>query len=62
MDRFPEAARLYRGREPEALRWGTRIENDGVMDLIKPADVSQGGMKCFGFDSTLDPTQRKMAL
>jgi heptosyltransferase I len=41
VDRFPEAARLYRGREPEALRWGTRIENDGVMDLIKPADVTQ---------------------
>ena len=41
VDRFPEAARLYRGREPEALRWGTRIENEGVMDLIKPADVIQ---------------------
>ena len=39
VDRFPEAARTYRGREPEALRWGTRIEVPGVMDLIEPEAV-----------------------
>lgn len=39
IDRFPEAARKYRGREPEQLRWGTRIEVPGVMDLIRPEEV-----------------------
>ena len=41
VDRFPEAARKYRGRPPEALRWGTRIERPGVMDLLTPPDVIQ---------------------
>ena len=35
VDRFTEAARKYRGREPEELRWGTRIEEPGVMDLVE---------------------------
>jgi len=35
VDRFPEAARRFRGKEPEALRWGTRIEEPGVMDLVE---------------------------
>jgi heptosyltransferase I len=39
VDRFREAARRYRKCEPEDLRWGTRIEEPGVMDLIQPADV-----------------------
>jgi heptosyltransferase I len=39
VDRFPEAARRYRHSEPEQLRWGSRIERPGVMDLIEPADV-----------------------
>lgn len=39
VDRFAEAARQFRRREPEDLRWGTRIEVPGVMDLIKPEDV-----------------------
>jgi heptosyltransferase I len=34
VDRFPEAARKFRQREPEELRWGTRIEVPGVMDLV----------------------------
>ena len=39
VDKFAEAARKFRGREPEQLRWGTRIENPGVMDLISVDDV-----------------------
>lgn len=39
VDRFREAARRFRKSEPEQLRWGTRIEEPGVMDLIKPEDV-----------------------
>lgn len=39
VDRFPAAARTFRGQPPEALRWGTRIERPGVMDLISTDDV-----------------------
>lgn len=39
VDRFPEAARRFRDKEPEELRWGTRIEEPGVMDLVTVDDV-----------------------
>lgn len=39
VDRYPEAARRYRGREPEELRWGHRIEEPGVMDLVPVDEV-----------------------
>jgi heptosyltransferase I len=39
VDKFPEAARRFRDREPEQLRWGTRIEDPGVMDLIEVDEV-----------------------
>lgn len=39
VDRFAEAAKKYRGSDPEALRWGTRIEVPGVMDLVRVDDV-----------------------
>ncbi len=41
VNRFPEAARRYLGREPEQLPWWTKIERAGVMDLIEPAAVSE---------------------
>lgn len=39
VDRFEEAARKFRQSRASDLRWGTRIEVAGVMDLIRPADV-----------------------
>ena len=39
VDRFEEAARRFRDCEATELRWGTRIEEPGVMDLIRPTDV-----------------------
>ena len=39
VDRFAEAARQFRGKEPAQLRWGTRIEQEGVMDLVQVDDV-----------------------
>jgi heptosyltransferase I len=39
VDHFADAARRYRQREPEELRWGTRIEVPGVMDLVRPEEV-----------------------
>jgi heptosyltransferase I len=41
VNRYPEAARRYLRREPEQLRWWTKIERPGVMDLIQPADVTE---------------------
>ena len=41
VDRFPQAAQTFRGSSAEQLRWGTRIENEGVMDLISPQDVKE---------------------
>ena len=39
VDRFEQAAWKFRNKSPESLRWGTRIEKPGVMDLIKTEDV-----------------------
>ena len=39
VDRFEEAARKYHDCEATELRWGTRIEEPGVMDLIQPTAV-----------------------
>jgi len=39
VDKYAEAARRFRHREPAELRWGQRVEFAGVMDLIKPAEV-----------------------
>ena len=39
VDKFAEAAKIFRNTTPEKLRWGTRIEQDGVMDLVAVDDV-----------------------
>jgi heptosyltransferase I len=39
VNRFPEAARAFRGCEPEELPWSVKIERPGVMDLIRPEQV-----------------------
>ncbi len=39
VDKFPKAAERFRGKSPQELRWGTRIEDDGVMDLVGVDEV-----------------------
>ncbi len=39
VDRFRAAAEQFRKCEAEKLRWGSKIEEPGVMDLIQPEDV-----------------------
>lgn len=39
VDKYTEAARKFRHKEPQELRWGQRIEFPGVMDLIETSDV-----------------------
>ena len=41
VDRFEQAARKFRKTEAAQLRWGTRIEEPGVMDLIRIEDVTR---------------------
>ena len=40
VDAYPQAARRYRGRDPEQLPWTEKIEEPGVMDLIEVAQVT----------------------
>jgi len=39
VDRYDEAARRFRGRPASELKWGTRIESAGVMDLVTVEDA-----------------------
>lgn len=39
VDRYDDAARRYLGKPASALRWGTKIEREGVMDLVTVADA-----------------------
>lgn len=39
VDRYDDAARRYKGRPASALKWGTKIEHDGVMALITVDDA-----------------------
>jgi heptosyltransferase I len=38
VDRYDDAARKYLGKPASALKWGTKIEHDGVMDLVTVED------------------------
>lgn len=38
VDRYDDAARRYKGRPAVELKWGTKIEHDGVMELITVED------------------------
>ncbi|HEX4151823.1 MAG TPA: glycosyltransferase family 9 protein [Steroidobacteraceae bacterium] len=39
VDRFADAARIFRKGDPDSLPWWTKIEQPGVMDLIRPEEV-----------------------
>ena len=39
VDRYDDAARKYRGKPATELPWGTKIEHDGVMDLVSVEDA-----------------------
>jgi heptosyltransferase I len=39
VDKFAEAAWRFRGKKPENLRWGIRIKDEGVMNMIEVDDV-----------------------
>ena len=39
VDRYDDAARKYLGKPASELRWGTKIEHDGTMDLVTVDDA-----------------------
>jgi heptosyltransferase I len=39
VDKYSQAAQTYLGQTADQLKWGTKIEKPGVMDLISPKDV-----------------------
>jgi heptosyltransferase I len=39
VDRYDDAARRFLGKPPSALKWGTKIEVAGVMDLVGVDDA-----------------------
>ena len=39
VDRYDEAARTYRGKPADELKWGSKIEAEGVMDLVTVDDA-----------------------
>lgn len=41
VDKYAEASRKFFKKDPMHLRWGTKIEYPGVMDLIQPEEVMQ---------------------
>lgn len=49
VDKYTDAARKFRHKEPQELRWGQRIEYPGVMDLIETGEVVE---KLTGFMRT----------
>jgi heptosyltransferase I len=45
-DRYDDAARKYLGKPAAALRWGTKIEHEGVMDLVTVEDGIAAFERC----------------
>lgn len=46
VDRYDDAARRYRGKPASELKWGTKIEAEGVMDLITVEDAIAAFERC----------------
>lgn len=46
VDRYDDAARKYRGKPAAELKWGTKIEHEGVMDLVTVEDAIAAFERC----------------
>ena len=40
VNKYDEAAKLFRDKPASELKWGTKLEYEGVMDLISVEDVT----------------------
>ena len=41
VDRYAQAAEKFAGKSAQALKWGAKIEREGVMQLIQVEDVTR---------------------
>lgn len=59
VDRYDEAARRELGKPASEIRWGTKIERPGVMQLIRPEDVIErlDALMVSGAPRALPPTE-----
>ncbi|MDD2701965.1 MAG: glycosyltransferase family 9 protein [Sideroxydans sp.] len=48
IDRYPEAAREFLGKDPDSLPWNTRVHHPGAMALIEVEDVMQQLTRVLG--------------
>lgn len=48
VDRFPKAARRYLGKAPDEVKWGKRIEAEGVMEMVEVEDVIEPLRRVIG--------------
>lgn len=55
VNKYPEAARAFRGVAADTLRWGQRIEQPGVMDLIAASEVCERLDQLCGNQATSSP-------
>ena len=39
VDKYAQAAQQLHGKSPQQLKWGTKLEQPGIMELIQPDDV-----------------------
>ena len=46
VDRYDDAARRFRGKPADTLKWGTKIEHEGVMDLVTVEDAVAAFERC----------------
>lgn len=46
VDRYDDAARKYLGKPASELKWGTKVEHDGVMDLVTVEDGIAAFERC----------------
>jgi heptosyltransferase I len=47
VDRYDDAARKYLGKSASELKWGSKIEHDGVMDLVTVEDGVAAFERCI---------------
>jgi heptosyltransferase I len=57
VDRYDDAARKYLGKPAASLRWGSKIEHDGVMDLVTVDDGIAAFERCVAAGPSVKPTR-----
>ena len=54
VDKYDEAARKFKNKSATELKWGTKLEYDGAMDLIEVEDVTEKLNQLFEFQAKVN--------